>query len=511
MELTFENGIFYITCEFKQRKEVSKMGFKWCPITKRWATANWYVASKAPGETPQLIRSKLEKIASSAATKPHGVVQDSKLMPFQQAGVEEIRTRQNILLADEQGLGKTAQVISYLNSAQLPPKNRILIICPASLKLNWVREFLKFGTAGNYYIKVLSNGKDKIQGKSIVTGTPHNVVVVNYDLLKSKFILDQLKDWKPSIIVCDEAHYVKNAKTSRAKNTAGLIKGAAKTIFITGTPVLNRPIELHNLLKMISVETMAPFEDYRRYAYRFCAAHEGRWGFDVSGSSNEAELNARLRATCMIRRMKADVLPQLPDKTIQLLPFEQDKHTKKIVEREYRFTFDDLTKHPERGAIGDIAKLRHELALAKLPTSISTISDLLDSVNKVVVFAHHRDVMDGLMEGLAQFNPVNLSGGMAADKKQKAVDDFQTKPEVRAFIGQIQAAGVGITLTASSNVEFVETSWVPGEIDQAIDRCHRIGQKSNVTARFHVVEDSLDETMLKSIFDKKKNINKILE
>lgn len=511
MELSFENGHYYITCEFKQREAVKEMGFKWCTETKRWFTNNWAVALKAPAKKEGFLKFAEHNIERSYATTPQSATKNPKLMAFQNAGVEEILARRNVLLADEPGLGKTAQVISYLNIVQLPPEHKILIICPASLKLNWVREFLKFGSRGSYYIKVLAHGKDKIQGRSIVTGIPHNVVIVNYDLLKSKFIFDQLHDFKATIVVCDEAHYLKNAKALRSKNTAALVKRATeKAIMVTGTPLVNRPIELYNILKMIDPDTMHPFEDYRRYAYRFCAAHNGRWGFDVSGSSNEEELNMRLRAHCMIRRTADEVLPQLPEAFLQILPFEQDKHTKKIVEQEFRFTFDDLKKHPEKGEIGDLAKLRHDLALAKLPASIQAISDLLDSVKKVIVFAHHRDVMDGLMAGLAEFKPVNLSGGMSPEKKQKAVDAFQNDPEVRVFVGQIQAAGVGITLTAASNVEFVETSWVPGEIDQAVKRAKRIGQHSHVTARFHIVEKSLDETMLKTAFDKLKNINKIL-
>jgi len=511
MELSFENGHYYITCEFKEREAVKKMGFSWCAETKRWFTNNWAVALKAPAKKEGFLKHAEHSIERSFATTPQSITKNPKLMAFQNAGVEEILARGNVLLADEPGLGKTAQVISYLNIVQLPPEHKILIICPASLKLNWVREFLKFGSRGSYYIKVLAHGKDKIQGRSIVTGTPHNVVIVNYDLLKSKFIFDQLHDFKATIVVCDEAHYLKNAKALRSKNTAALVKRATeKAIMVTGTPLVNRPIELYNILKMIDPDTMHPFEDYRRYAYRFCAAHNGRWGFNVSGSSNEEELNMRLRAHCMIRRTADEVLPQLPEAFLQILPFEQDKHTKKIVEQEFRFTFDDLKKHPEKGEIGDLAKLRHELALAKLPASIQAISDLLDSVKKVIVFAHHRDVMDGLMLGLAEFKPVNLSGGMSPEKKQKAVDAFQNDPEVRVFVGQIQAAGVGITLTAASNVEFVETSWVPGEIDQAVKRAKRIGQHSHVTARFHIVEKSLDETMLKTAFDKLKNINKIL-
>lgn len=503
MKVIFENGKYYVECTFEQRKEVQKMGFKWCDKTNSWSTDNWYIASKVEGALPELA-AKYNKSSAEKAQGPK-MFQDQKLMPFQNAGVEEIISRKNVLLADEPGLGKTAQVIAFLNLALPSPTHKVLIICPASLKLNWIREFEKFGGEHTYDIQMLSGSKDKINPKS-------NVVIVNYDMLKSKIIFDQLLEYSAQILICDEAHYIKNAKTARSKSTALLVKKATrKTILITGTPLVNRPIELHSILKMISPETIQPYEDYRRYAFKFCSAHNGRWGFNVNGSSNEAELNYRLRATCMIRRLAQDVLPQLPEVTMQLLPFEQDKKTKKIIEEEYRFTFEDLTKRPEVGSVGDLAKIRHDLAMAKLPTSLQVISDLLETVNKVVVFAYHRDVMQGLFDGLKEYKPVMVVGGMTAENKQKAVDAFQNDPSVRVFVGQIQAAGVGITLTAAQNIEFVETSWVPGEIDQAVKRCKRIGQKSHVTARFHIVADSLDETMLKSAFDKLKTINKIVK
>ncbi len=515
MELTFENGHYYLSCTYEERKAVKAMGFKWCNDTKRWFTNNWWVAMQSPAAIQNSgLHFYRRQITNSFSQKSQGIINDSKLMPFQNAGVEEIRERKNVLLADEQGLGKTAQAISYLNIAQLPPHQRIIIICPASLKLNWVREFIKFGSPGAYHIKVMTHGKDRIRtDKSILTGKTCNVVIVNYDLLKSRFMLDQLLAFDATILIGDEVHYLKNPKTARTKNVGKLINKKQKVIFISGTPMTNRPMELYPILKMISPETIRPFDDWKRYAYRFCNGHDGRWGFDATGSSHEAELGDRLRATCMIRRLKKDVLDQLPDKTLTVLPFEQNKATGKIIEQEYRFTFDleNLKKHPEKGTVGDLAKLRHELTLAKLPQSIAAIQDLLQSVDKVVVFAWHRDVMEGLKVGLEEFNPVLLVGGMSINNKQASVDAFQKDDKVRVFIGQIQAAGVGITLTASSHVEFVEATWVPGEIDQAVDRCHRIGQKSSVNVRFHVVEKSLDETMLVSILKKKKVINKILK
>jgi SWI/SNF-related matrix-associated actin-dependent regulator 1 of chromatin subfamily A len=204
-------------------------------------------------------------------------------------------------------------------------------------------------------------------------------------------------------------------------------------------------------------------------------------------------------------------MKQLPDKTIQLIPFELCKKTEKIIEREEWFSIEDLKKYPERGSMGELAQIRHELAVAKIDESARYITDLLESIDKVVIFAHHYDVINGIKDKLQEFKPVVITGKHAMKNRQQAVDDFQTKKDVRVFIGQIQAAGTGLTLTAASTVVFAETSWVPGEINQAIDRCHRIGQKDNVTAKFLVVEKSLDETMLKTIFDKEKTINQLLK
>jgi SWI/SNF-related matrix-associated actin-dependent regulator of chromatin subfamily A-like protein 1 len=205
------------------------------------------------------------------------------------------------------------------------------------------------------------------------------------------------------------------------------------------------------------------------------------------------------------------VMKQLPEKTIQLIPFEMDKKAEIIIAKTEFMSAENLKKAPAQGNMGELATIRRELAMLKLDESANYIKDMLESVDKIVIFAYHHDVMNILKYKLAAFNPVILTGKHTLANKQKAVDDFQNKKGVRVFIGQIQAAGTGLTLTAASDVVFVESSWVPGEINQAIDRCHRIGQKHNVTAKFLVVEKSLDETMLKSIFDKGKIINQIMQ
>ena len=503
MKITFDNEKYFITCEYGERNQIKAAGFKWCSQNKMWGTNSFYIAMMAVKklnieEYPEELKSYLDNYSYSYSEKP--VVDfESQLFPYQAAGYGEIAHRKNVLLADEQGLGKTLQVIFFIQNYQ--EFRRRIIVCPASLKLNWAREFKKWADMDTFVVRT---GKDRFPKDA-------STIIVNYDLLKSKIINDQLIAFKATLLVCDEAHYLKNAKTQRTKAVGKLARVVPKKIFLTGTPLLNRPVELYPLIKMLAPHALTPYQDYRNYAYRFCNAYNSKWGLDVSGNSNVEELGVRLRATCMVRRLKKDVMKQLPDKTIQLIPFELCKKTEKIIEREEWFSIEDLKKYPERGSMGELAQIRHELAVAKIDESARYITDLLESIDKVVIFAHHYDVINGIKDKLQEFKPVVITGKHAMKNRQQAVDDFQTKKDVRVFIGQIQAAGTGLTLTAASTVVFAETSWVPGEINQAIDRCHRIGQKDNVTAKFLVVEKSLDETMLKTIFDKEKTINQLLK
>jgi SNF2 family DNA or RNA helicase len=503
MKITFDNEKYFITCEYGERNQIKAAGFKWDSEKKMWGTNSFYIAMMAVKklnveEYPNELKSYLDRYRRSYTQEPFLSKGKPELFEYQNAGVDEMMFRRNVLLADEQGLGKTLQVITY--ASIIPQLTKTIIICPASLKLNWAREFKKWADMDTFVVRT---GKDRFPKDA-------STIIVNYDLLKSKIINDQLIDFRATLLVCDEAHYLKNAKTQRTKAVGKLARVVPKKIFLTGTPLLNRPVELYPLIKMLAPHALTPYQDYRNYAYRFCNAYNSRWGLDVSGNSNVEELGVRLRATCMVRRLKKDVMKQLPDKTIQLIPFELCKKTEKIIEREEWFSIEDLKKYPERGSMGELAQIRHELAVAKIDESARYITDLLHSIDKVVIFAHHYDVINGIKDKLQEFNPVVITGKHAMKNRQQAVDDFQTKKDVRVFIGQIQAAGTGLTLTAASTVVFAETSWVPGEINQAIDRCHRIGQKDNVTAKFLVVEKSLDETMLKTIFDKEKTINQLL-
>jgi len=507
MQLTFHNNQYILNCSYEERHLPSKLGFKWDGSLNAWATQDWYKAWKVPNQNlPQLQKYNKQFISSRRET-PQGLVQASHLVPFQQAGVEEIMTRKSrlIILADEQGLGKTLQVIEFLRVCSIPVNRKFIIIPPATLKINWSREIARFDRAGIFKVKILRGRK------AIIDDPKTNVVIVNYDLLSSGIIKDQLMNFDAQVIVADEAHLIKNADALRTKAVYNIAEKALKFITVSGTPIPNRPIEIFGLLKKFSPETLGVYADKRRFEFKFCAGHESKWGFDNSGASNTEELGERLRATCMIRRLKKDVLKDFKHKLPpSIIVFEADKTTAKLVKREQELAAEFLKKNKEIPQIGEIAELRQQLALKKLPLAFQFIDEILLEKNKVVLFAHHSIIIDALKEHFAAWKPVIIRGGMTDTAKQKAVDSFQNDKSCSIFIGQIQAAGVGITLTAASRIVFVESSWSPGDIDQCIDRCDRIGQTESVRADFLTIEDSLEEHMLKVAFDKAYNINKIM-
>lgn len=426
------------------------------------------------------------------------------LYPFQETGVQFLARRKSALLADEPGLGKTIQAICAANELGA---EKILVICPAVVKLNWKRE-MQTWLKKPLKIQVLTSRKDVIAHTS-------QVVILNYDLLISRSIFDQLIRCSFAVGIFDESHYLKSRSAKRTK--AVLLKGAvasrcAYKWFLTGTPILNRPVELYPVLKAAAPEVIAPYSSYESFAYRYCDAFFDGFQLIARGASNMDELCVKLQKNFMLRRLKKDHLKDLPAKQYQLISLPApDAKAKALVAKEFTFSKNDAKRVEVGGDGAELARVRHELALAKVDTCIEHIKGVLEETPKIVVFAHHRAVIKRLAEGLKDFSPVVVSGASSSAARQEAVDEFQIHTEVRVFLGQIQAAGVGITLTAASTVIFVESSWVPGEVDQAIDRCHRIGQRDSVLAQFLVIEDSLEEHMIRAIIDKKETIARLID
>lgn len=448
--------------------------------------------------------------------------------PFQLEGIDFLTSRRSALLADEPGLGKTAQAIG---AAVALGAHTILVICPATIKLNWQREIKDWFPVPEKIvsyvgIQILTTSKDKVSVSDGV-GKYIQIVIVNYDLVTfsmeyekgTKTILggpiyDQLVARRWDVGIFDESHYLKGRDTVRTKVILQRNRIAAHCTYkwyLTGTPVTSRPVELYPLLKANCPELIAPYDTYETFVMQFC---DGYWDGPIlndRGASNIHDLHTRLKGF-MLRRLKKDVLKELPERLYQLIPLGQTDVTKKLISEELKWP--ELKRRTIAELGGEsIATHRREMALARLNQAIEHIGELMESHEKIVVFAHHREVITRLYEALKHFYPAVIHGGVPQNSRSVMVSIFQKDPKCRIFIGQIQAAGVGLDglQGVSSTVVFVESSWVPTEIEQAVSRLDRMGQKNAVLAQFLVTEGSIEENILVTAVEKLKTIEHIVD
>lgn len=364
-----------------------------------------------------------------------------ELFPFQEEGIRFASEREGTLIADEMGLGKSAQAIGVIN--QDPSIRRIIIVCPASVRIPWRRELERWL---NRRLSIAVVGVDV---GFVQTLFSKEILVINWDRL-SRFSAE-LSVCTFDLCILDECHYAKSMEAKRTQ--AALAIKARRRIALSGTPLLSRPIEIYPVLSWLSPREW-PAEQWFQFAQRYCGARHNGFGWDLNGASNLPELSQRLRSTVMIRRTKAQVLPELPSKLRTVVELYPDAKMKRLLKRELK-AFETRFLRVDHESIDwdDLAVVRHETALAKVPLVIEYASELLDGgVWKVVIFGHHRDVIARLAEGLSRFNPVILVGGMAPQARQNSIDAFQDDPSVRVFIGNIVAAGTGITLAPASSV-----------------------------------------------------------
>ena len=455
------------------------------------------------------------------------------LFPYQEEGVERLIEAKRLLLADEMGLGKTVQCIGAINKI-CNEKSAVLIICPKSVLGVWESE-LEAWLDSPFDIRMAS-------AKSFPAPSDGSITLINYDICYKFREMLQQSDY--DIVICDEAHYLKSLSALRTLAVLGDGKSKNPGIqsdylwLLTGTPVLNRPVELYPLLRAISPAEFASFQDF---AERYCdpkTSHRGRGRFsmDYSGATNLLELSQRLEPV-MLRRHKMDVLTQLPPKFRSCLCLtgsnaaEQERDRLREVLTRYSSFNEDLENfgseasdlssylgkftdldldNPENynKVMGAMAIIRKETALTKLEPAVDLLEDIILS-EKVVVFAHHRELILALMERFGD-KAVCVMGGMDTDERSRAVRSFQEDPDVRIFVGSIRAAGVGLTLTAASHVVFLELDWSPGVMSQAEDRCHRVGQLDSVQVQYYVFKDTLDEWIAKSLLYKQSTIDQIL-
>lgn len=427
------------------------------------------------------------------------------LRSYQLQGIKQMCDRRHTLLADEPGLGKTAQVIGVINELEL---RRVLVICPASVKINWVRELNKWLTTQRE-IQIIKNKVSTVEPWA-------EIVVVNYDLVIHSNIFNQLKNNQWQLLVCDEAHYLKNMKAERTTAVLGagaLAHKAQRTIMVTGTPVLNRPIELYPMLKVLCPAVIGAYKDYYKYAMRYCNAWYDAFSFNVNGASHTEELNAALRKYYMIRRTLSEVETQIPARQYQMWFIEPSLKVKtkmQLIENAVRKDFQYQNLNLEGG---ELATVRRETAESKIESCIEHIHDRINECGKLVIFAYHHSVIQNLQKQLSQYNPVVLDGSKSQTQRQAAIDSFVNDPKTQVFIGQIQAAGQGIDglQHVCNHVMFLEWSWVPGEIEQAMKRVQRMGQTKTTFVEFIVWSDSVEEHMMRTALDKVQVIREVVK
>ncbi|XP_059708548.1 DNA annealing helicase and endonuclease ZRANB3 isoform X2 [Haemorhous mexicanus] len=450
-------------------------------------------------ETPSLKASQLEDVDAKLSFLPERL--RKKLLPFQEKGIIFALQRSGrCMIADEMGLGKTIQAIaiSYYYKNEWP----LLIVVPSSLRYPWVDEMEK-------WIPELSpDDISIIQNKTDIGGiSTSKVTILGYGLLTSdaQTLVDTLYRQKFKVVVIDESHYMKSRNATRSKILLPIVQKALRAVLLTGTPALGRPEEL-----FMQIEALFPrrFGTWNEYAKKYCDARVRFFGkrrqWDCRGASNLEELH-QLLSEIMIRRLKNDVLTQLPPKVRQRIPFDLPQAAAKNLnatfaewEKLMRSLRSDATESHFSEVMSLITRMYKETAIAKAGAVKDYIKMMLDNDKlKFLVFAHHLSMLQACTEAVIESKAryIRIDGSVPSAERIHLVNQFQKDPETRVAILSIQAAGQGLTFTAATHVVFAELYWDPGHIKQAEDRAHRIGQCSSVNIHFLIAKGTMDTLM----------------
>ena len=451
------------------------------------------------------------------------------LRKYQEEGVTFVeKAGGKALIGDDMGLGKTVQALAYFfrHREQWPA----LVICPATLKINWEREA----------IAAIPNIKTHIiEGKNFSYPLPKaDLYIINYDIMTNKrekkkvFTnngwvnkriaiektgwMDHLPAFK--MVILDECQKIANYSADRSKDILKFIKRIKpqSILPLSGTPITSRPIQFYNTLSLIANRRLPP---YKTFGITYCEGKHNGFGWDFSGSSNEDKLHDLLTGV-MIRRLKKDVLTELPDKTHMVIPFtmkakdrkDYDKAERDILAWLKSIDTDKFTRAEKAKALAEFSVLKELARVGKFNLIVEWIKEQLEDTNeKFIIFGIRHDTIDKLCIELKNYMPVKLDGRDSMTKRQEAVDTFQNDAKCRVFIGQIKAAGEGITLTAATNVIFSEIDWTPAAHNQAEDRAHRIGQKNAVTVYYLLAQDTIEERIAHILDAKRKTLTQVLD
>jgi SWI/SNF-related matrix-associated actin-dependent regulator 1 of chromatin subfamily A len=540
MQLIHQNNRFILQCTYDQRDVAKVAGFRWDPKLKHWWTDRVDYASRVLHFASGVVKEQLRKFAQeqddlkswslemSTAAKTGNfhvpVPEGQKLDPFQIVGVQYMNAHPFVLNADDPGLGKTIQVYGLINKLNL---KRVLIIAPATATFNWLYE------AGVWLTEKRSVA---VAGKEFPVYT--DIVIMSYS--KAPKYEEYLYEVEWDLLVCDESHNLKNAKAQRTQSILGGTRNHPKKIiakriaFLTGTPILNgKPTELWTTVKRLDPRGLG--SNWASFHNTYCDPKESGYGTSYGGASNVDELNRKLRESIMIRRRKVDVLAELPPKRRQIITLdsssvkslvqaemgtyqkskEEIHRLKNIAEhvRDDEIRYRDAIRHLriQRNAMfEEISRYRAELAVKKIPFCLEHLANVLTPDNKVVFFAHHKALVQAVYQEFGDL-AVCIHGGTEAHNRKIYEQEFQNNPYKILFVGNMIAAGVSLTLTASSHVVCGEFDWRPSIVTQAEDRTWRRGQKNAVNVQHLVFDGSLDALMAKKIVKKQEIFDAVVD
>lgn len=423
----------------------------------------------------------------------------TELLPYQQEGAEAIYNfRGRVLLADQMGLGKTIQSLYWIT--KIPKHRPVVIVCPASLKYTWQAEAMLHFNMRTEVLEGHCNGAEQLPG---------SIVILNYDILGSWLPL--LLQARPRCVILDECQFIKSLKAKRTKHALKLVQRVPSVLALSGTPLTNRPIELWPILKAVRPDL---FPSLEKFAWRYCKPRWAFYGWRFDGATHLKELHRILRSECMIRRLKKNVLPQLPAKRRKFICFQLKPAQQNIYDEAQtdflrwlgKMSANKAKRASKAEALVKIGYLVRLAARLKLDWTTRWIDEFFEANpgEKLVTFTMHTFVIDHLREKFAD-RCVVIDGRVTGRKREESVRQFRSHRKKDLLLGNWIAAGVGLTLTSASNVAGLDLPWTPGEVLQGEDRIHRIGQTKLSLIHYLIAKGTIEEKQL-SIHQRKAKI-----
>ena len=417
-------------------------------------------------------------------------------LSHQKEAIKKLTSNKKFILADDMGLGKTTStIISALETGS----KKILIVCPASLKINWLREIQNYTNRSVFVC----------EGKKFATD--EDFVIINYDIIKNFHDIkeketSQILNYKFDLVILDEAHYIQNSQAQRTKLINNFIQKINWVWLLTGTPMTSKPINYYNLLKIIESPVA---QNWQAYVIRYCGGYQFRVGgnkkvWNTNGATNLDELRERT-STQVLRRLKENIL-DLPEKIITPIYLKLKSKEYEDLMGEYYDWYNNKKDESSSLTIqfSKLMKVRQVIANEKIESTIELCENILEQGKKVIVFTNFTETLQRIYQHFGK-KAVYLDGSCSKPHRQHSIDEFQNNDKIKVFVGNLKAAGVGLTLTAAEVVVMNDLSFVPSDHAQAEDRAYRYGQKNNVLVYYPIFENTVEGAVY-DILTRKKNI-----